>query len=185
VWQAARWRYGAKKVWKQLNRETISVARCTVERLMDDIAMHGVVRGRRVRTTIPDALADRPLDLVQRNFTATRPNQLWVSDLTYVATWAGFVYVAFVTDAFSHRIVGWRASKSLRAISRSTRWSKRSTIATPTARSCTTATEARNILPFATRTGCSTPASNPRWGAAAMRTTTRSLKRSTVCTRPK
>jgi transposase InsO family protein len=115
VWQATRRRYGAKKVWKQLNRETMSVARCTVERLMDDIAMHGVVRGRRVRTTIPDALADRPMDLVQRNFTATRPNQLWVSDLTYVATWAGFVYVAFVTDAFSRRLVGWRASKSLRS----------------------------------------------------------------------
>jgi transposase InsO family protein len=114
VWQATRRRYGAKKVWKQLNREQIPVARCTVERLMDDMDMHGIVRGRRTRTTIPDVLADRPMDLVQRNFTATRPNQLWVSDLTYVATWAGFVYVAFVTDAFSRRIVGWRAARSLR-----------------------------------------------------------------------
>lgn len=115
VWRATRRRYGAKKVWKQLNREQITVARCTVERLMGVLALRGVVRGQRVRTTIPEAMADRPLDLVQRNFTATRPNQLWVSDLTYVATWAGFVYVAFVTDAFSRRIVGWRASRSLRS----------------------------------------------------------------------
>jgi len=115
VWQATRRRYGAKKVWHQLHREQIAVARCTVERLMGEMDLHGVVRGRRVRTTIPDALATRPLDLVQRNFTATRPNQLWVSDFTYVATWSGFVYVAFVTDAFSRRIVGWRASTSMRS----------------------------------------------------------------------
>jgi len=91
------------------------VARCTVERLYKGLGLHGVVRGRRVKTTIPDLLADRPQDLVQRNFTATRPNQLWVSDFTYVATWRGFVYVAFVTDAFSRRIVGWRASTSMRS----------------------------------------------------------------------
>lgn len=114
VWRANRRCYGAKKVWKQLHREQISVARCTVARLMRQQGLRGVVRGRTVRTTIPDALADRPEDLVQRNFTATRPNQLWVSDLTYVATWRGTVYVAFVTDAFSRRIVGWRASTSLR-----------------------------------------------------------------------
>lgn len=115
VWQATRRRYGAKKVWKQLNREAIPVARCTVERLMRALDLRGIVRGRRVKTTIPAAVAERPLDLVQRNFTATRPNQLWVSDFTYVATWSGFVYVAFVTDAFSRRIVGWRASTSLRS----------------------------------------------------------------------
>jgi len=91
------------------------VARCTGERLYKGLGLHGVVRGRRVKTTIPDLLADRPQDLVQRNFTATRPNQLWVSDFTYVATWRGFVYVAFVTDAFSRRIVGWRASTSMRS----------------------------------------------------------------------
>lgn len=115
VWHATRRRYGAKKVWYQLNRERIAVARCTVERLIGAMALHGIMRGRRVRTTIPDALAARPLDLVQRNFTATRPNQLWVSDFTYVATWSGFVYGAFVTDAFSRRIVGWRASTSMRS----------------------------------------------------------------------
>ncbi len=115
VWQATRRRYGGKKVWKELLREGRTVARCTVVRLYRDLGLRGIVRGRRVKTTIPEAMADRPMDLVQRNFTATRPNQLWVSDLTYVATWAGFVYVAFVTDAFSRRIVGWRASRSLRS----------------------------------------------------------------------
>jgi putative transposase len=115
VWRANRRVYGAKKVWKQLNREGIPVARCTVARLMRSLGLRGVVRGRRVRTTRPDLVAERPRDLVQRNFTATRPNQLWVSDLTYVATWRGFVYVAFVIDAFSRRIVGWRASSSLRS----------------------------------------------------------------------
>jgi len=115
VWRANRRVYGAKKVWKQLTREGIPVARCTVARLMRGLGLRGVVRGRRVRTTLPDPLAERPRDLVQRDFTATRPHQLWVSDLTYVATWRGFVYVAFVIDAFSRRIVGWRASSSLRS----------------------------------------------------------------------
>ena len=114
-WRANRRVYGAKKVWKQLNREAIPVARCTVARLMAGLGLRGVVRGRRVRTTIPAVVAERPRDLVERNFNATRPNQLWVADLTYVATWRGFVYVAFVIDAFSRRIVGWRASTSLRS----------------------------------------------------------------------
>jgi len=115
VWQTNRRVYGAKKVWKQLNREKIPVARCTVARLMRDLGLRGVVRGRRMKTTIPEVLAERPRDLVERNFTATRPNQLWVADLTYVATWRGFVYVAFVIDAFSRRIVGWRATSALRS----------------------------------------------------------------------
>ncbi len=107
--------YGAKKVWKQLNREGIAVARCTVAWLMRKMGLEGVVRGRSFKTTIPDEGASRPLDLVDRDFSATRPNQLWVSDLTYVATWRGFVYVAFVIDAFGRRIVGWRVSSSLRS----------------------------------------------------------------------
>ena len=115
VWQANRRVYGAKKVWKQLNRESIPVARCTVARLMRDLGLRGVVRGRWIPTTIPDALAERPRDLVERDFRATRPNQLWVADLTYVATWRGFAYVAFVIDVFSRRIVGWRATDSLRS----------------------------------------------------------------------
>jgi transposase InsO family protein len=105
--------YGARKVWKQLNREDIAVARCTVERLMTKLGLEGVRRGRPCRTTIPDELADKPLDLVNRNFSADRPNRLWVADITYVATWSGFVYVAFVVDVFSRYIVGWRVLKSL------------------------------------------------------------------------
>ena len=115
VWHENRRIYGARKVWRQLQREGFKVARCTVERLMRNLGLAGAVRGRRIRTTIPDEEAARPADLVERDFTATRPNQLWVADLTYVATWAGFVYVAFVIDAFSRRIVGWRVSQSLRS----------------------------------------------------------------------
>ncbi|MDE0874932.1 MAG: IS3 family transposase [Acidimicrobiales bacterium] len=107
--------YGVRKVWRQLNREGIGVARCTTERLMNKLDIHGVVRGRRIKTTLPAGLAERPLDLVNRDFRATRPNALWVADLTYVATWRGFVYVAFIIDAFARRIVGWRVSMSLRA----------------------------------------------------------------------
>ncbi|MGH7927887.1 MAG: IS3 family transposase [Candidatus Binatia bacterium] len=106
--------YGVRKVWRQLKREGFHVARCTVARLMRDLGLRGVVRGRKVKTTVPDALLDRPLDRVKRQFNAFRPNALWVADLTYVATWRGFVYVAFVIDAFARRIVGWRVSSSLR-----------------------------------------------------------------------
>lgn len=107
--------YGADKVWRQLHREGHVVARCTVERLMRGAGLRGVTRGRAFTvTTEPDVLAARPPDLVQREFRATRPNQLWVADITYVATWAGFVYVAFVIDVFSRAIVGWRVSNSLR-----------------------------------------------------------------------
>lgn len=114
VWDANRRVYGVRKVWRQLRREGTTVARCTVERLMRAEGLAGVVRGRRVRTTVPDVAAERPGDLVQRHFSATRPNQLWVADVTYVATWSGFVYVAFVIDVFSRRIVGWRASANMR-----------------------------------------------------------------------
>ena len=106
--------YGARKVWRQLHREGIVVARCTVERLMGELHLQGVRRGKTRRTTTPDVTAPRPADLVDRDFSATRPNQLWVADLTYVATWSGFVYVAFIIDAFSRFLVGWRASRSLR-----------------------------------------------------------------------
>ena len=115
VWDENFQVYGVKKVWKQLNREGVPVARCTVARLMRDLGLEGAVRGRKFTTTVADDAAARPLDLVDRDFTATRPNQLWVSDLTYVATWRGFVYVAFVIDVFARRIVGWRASSSLRS----------------------------------------------------------------------
>jgi len=105
--------YGARKVWKQMHRESICVARCTVERLMRAQGLKGVRRGRRCKTTIPDDVAVRPMDLVNRQFTAVRPDQLWVADFTYVATWSGFVYVAFVIDVFARRIVGWRAARSM------------------------------------------------------------------------
>ena len=106
--------YGARKVWRQLHREGIRVARCTVERLMRELGLRGAVRGKARRTTTPDVAAARPADLVERDFSAVRPNQLWVADLTYVATWSGFVYVALVIDAFSRFIVGWQAARSLR-----------------------------------------------------------------------
>jgi transposase InsO family protein len=105
--------YGADKVWKQLGRERIDVARCTVERLMRGAGLRGVVRGKSVRTTVPEAKAPCPLDRVNREFRAERPNALWVSDFTYVSTWQGFVYVAFVIDVFARRIVGWRVSSSM------------------------------------------------------------------------
>jgi len=114
VWEANFRVYGARKVWRQLNREGIHVARCTVGRLMRAMGLRGAVRGRTFKTTVADDTAVRPLDLVSRDFTARRPNELWVADLTYVATWRGFVYVAFVIDVFSRTIVGWRASGSLR-----------------------------------------------------------------------
>ena len=106
--------YGVRKSWRQLQREGVTVARCTVARLMRLAGLHGVVPGRRTTTTRPDTAVPCPEDLVQRRFTAERPNQLWVADFTYVATWRGFVYVAFVVDVFSRRIVGWRAHTTLR-----------------------------------------------------------------------
>jgi len=105
--------YGARKVWRQLGREGHVVARCTVERLMGALGLQGIVRGRKCRTTISDDRAERPLDRVNRQFQASRPNELWVADFTYVATWAGFVYVAFVIDVFARRIIGWRVARSM------------------------------------------------------------------------
>jgi len=115
VWQENFQLYGVRKMWRQLNREAIAVARCTVARLMARMGLRGVVRGRQFRTTVADAALARPEDRVQRNFAAERPDALWVSDLTYVATWRGFVYVAFVIDAYARRIVGWRVSNTLRS----------------------------------------------------------------------
>ncbi|WP_326533812.1 IS3 family transposase [Pseudorhodoferax sp.] len=114
VWQANMQVYGADKVWRQLAREGTAVARCTVERLMRSMGLRGVMRGKVVRTTIGDAKAPCPLDRVNRQFRAERPNQLWVSDFTYVSTWQGWLYVAFVIDVFARRIVGWRVSSSMR-----------------------------------------------------------------------
>ena len=114
VWNSNLQVYGADKVWRQLNREGIAVARCTVERLMRRQGLHGVRRGKVVRTTVPDKAVPCPQDRVNRQFKAARPNQLWVSDFTYVSTWQGWLYVAFVIDVFARRIVGWRVSSSMR-----------------------------------------------------------------------
>ena len=113
VWEANHRNYGARKVWKQLKRESFSGARCTVERLMKQLGVEGVKRARRCITTIPSKIAYKPLDLVNRKFSADQPNQLWVADITYVASWSGFVYVAFVIDVFSRYIVGWRVLKHI------------------------------------------------------------------------
>ena len=113
VWHANWQVYGADKVWRQMNREGIVVARCTVERLMRQLGLQGARRGKKVRTTISDTKAPCPLDRVNRVFKAERPNQLWVSDFTYVSTWQGWLYVAFVIDVYARRIVGWRVSRSM------------------------------------------------------------------------
>ena len=115
VWRENFEVYGVRKVWRQLNREAIAVARCTVARLMAEMGLAGAVRGRTVRTTVHDPAAPCPRDRVNRQFQAPRPNALWLSDFTYVATWAGFVHVALVIDAFARRIVGWRVSRSMQA----------------------------------------------------------------------
>ena len=115
VWKDNFEVYGVRKVWRQLVREGFDVARCTVARLMKQMGIEGIVRGKKVRTTIPDKAAPCPMDRVNRQFRTPAPNVLWVSDFTYVSTWGGFVYVAFVIDAFARRIVGWRVSRSARA----------------------------------------------------------------------
>jgi putative transposase len=115
VWEENFRVYGVRKVWRQLGREGIGVARCTVARLMRQMGLQGIVRGKSVRTTISDKAAPCPFDRVNRDFKAPAPNRLWVSDFTYVATWAGFAYVAFVIDAYARRIVGWRVSRTAEA----------------------------------------------------------------------
>ena len=107
--------YGVRKVWRQMRREGFEVARCTVARLMGELGLQGVIRGKPVRTTISDKASPCPLDHVNRQFHAPAPDRLWLSDFTYVATWAGFVYVAFVIDAYARRIVGWRVSRTAHA----------------------------------------------------------------------
>jgi putative transposase len=113
VWRVNLCVYGVDKVWRQLKREGIAVARCTVERLMRQAGLAGVRRGKVIRTTVPNPSAPCPRDYVNRQFVAQRPNQLWVSDFTYVSTWQGFVYVAFVIDVYARFIVGWRVSRSM------------------------------------------------------------------------
>jgi putative transposase len=177
--------YGARKVWRQLHREGTTVARCTVERLLRELGLEGVRRGKPRRTTTPDAAAARPADLVARDFSATRPNQLWVADLTYVATWSGFVYVALVVDAFSRFIVGWQASRSLRtdlaldALEMAI-WRRQASCRGW----CITRTGAANTCRSATPSGSPRPGRSPRWARSATPTTTPSPRPSSACTRP-
>lgn len=114
IWLANREVYGADKVWRQMHREGQPVARCTVERLMRAMGLQGVVRGKNVRTTQSEPATSTPRDLVKREFTAQRPDQLWVADFTFVSTWQGFAYVAFIIDVYSRFIVGWRVSRHMR-----------------------------------------------------------------------
>jgi transposase InsO family protein len=177
--------YGARKVWRQLHREGIGVARCTVERLMGELGLQGVRRGKAHKTTTPEAAATRPADLVERDFSATRPNQLWVADLTSVATWSGFVYVAFVVDAFSRFIVGWQASRSLRtdlaldALEMAI-WSRRGELEGLVHHS----DRAASISPSATPSASPRRGRSPRWAPAATRSTTPWPRPSSGCTRP-
>ena len=153
------------------------MARCTVARLMRDLGLRGVVRGRRITTTIPDAAGGAPAGPGGAGLPATRPNQLWVADLTYVATWRGFVYVAFVIDVFSRRIVGWRATSSLRSDLALDALEQALYDRDTDAGSCITATAACSTCRFGTPSGWRRRASSPRSAAAATRTTTRSPRR--------
>jgi putative transposase len=177
--------YGARKIWRQLHREGIAVARCTVERLMGELGLEGVRRGKPRRTTTAEAAAARPADLVKRDFSATRPNQLWVADLTDVATWSGFVYVALVIDAFSRFLVGWQASRSLRtdlaleALEMAI-WRRQAQLEGLVHHS----DRAANTCRFATPNAWPRPARSPRLVPAATATTTPWPRPSSASTRP-
>ena len=175
VWDEHHQVYGPRKVWRQLRRDGHRVARCTVRRLMRAMGLQGAVRGRAwAITTQADRGAARPLDLVDRHFTATQPNQLWVADFTYVATWRGFAYVAFVIDVFARRIVGWRVAASLHTdFVLDARSNKPSTTAVGTtwATWCTTVTAARSTCRCATPSDSPTPASSRRSEAVGTRMT--------------
>jgi hypothetical protein len=178
--------YGVRKVWRQLQREGQEVARCTIERLMQTMGLQGVIRGKPVRTTISEKAAPCPLDHVNRRFKAPRPNALWVADFTYVATWAGFVYVAFVIDTYARRIVGWRVSRTARA-SCSMLSSRLFMIEDRCIRagSCITVTEAANTSRSNTLSAWPKPGSSLPWAASATATTMPSPKRSMASTRPR
>lgn len=154
--------YGVRKVWRQMNRYGFAVARCTVERLMRDLGLQGVIRGKPVRTTISNKAAPCLLDHVNRHFHAPAPNMLWVSDFTYVATWASFVYVAFVFDVYARYIVGWRVSRTAHGSSCWTPWNRLSTsdALSIVAASSTTATAAANMSPSDIRSTSLRQASN-------------------------
>ena len=174
--------YGARKVWRQMLREGFAVASCTVERLMADLGLHGVIRGKPIRTTVQDKAAPCPLDHVNRVFHAPVPNRLWLSDFTYVSIWSGFVYVAFVIDAYARRIVGWRVSRTALPASSSMLSNRPCTNGDPfiVAASCTIPTGALNMSASATPSVWRKPASNRLSAVSATATTTHWLRRSTA-----
>ena len=178
--------YGARKVWRQLRREGREVARCTVERLMRTLGLQGAVRGRPVKTTISDKATPCPLDRVNRQFQTPRPNMLWVSDFTYVATWQGFVYVAFVIDTFARRIVGWRVSRTAHAGFVLDALEQALHDRRPVGRGgLVHHSEAASMFRSNTPNAWWKPVSNHRSGVLATAMTTRSPRPSTVFTRPR
>jgi putative transposase len=187
VWEENFQVYGVRKVWRALQREGITVARCTVARLMRQMGLKGGVRGRSVKTTLSDRGAPCPADRVNRQFQAPRPNMLWVSDFTYVATWQGFVYVAFVIDAFARRIVGWRVSRSARADFVLDALEQALYDRRPIGKAALfiTAIAVCSTSRSGTPSASPRPASSRRWAASVTPTTTPSLKPSTACTRPR
>ena len=182
--------YGVRKVWRQLQREGFDVARCTVARLMRAMGLEGIIRGKPIRTTVSDKAAPCPLDHVNRQFHAPAPNMLWVSDFTYVATWTGFVYVAFVIDTYARRIVGWRVSRTahasfvLDALEQALH-DRQPVQGSRLVHHSTTAIEAANTSPSDTPSAWRRPASSLRWVASATLTTMLSPKPSTASTRPR
>lgn len=177
--------YGVRKVWRQLQREGYDIARCTVARLMRTLGLQGIIRGKPAKTTVSDKAAPCPLDRVNRYFKAPAPNMLWLSDFTYVATWQGFVYVAFVIDAFARRIVGWRASRTVHAASCSMPSTRRFMIGGPSiaAGSSTILIAACNTCRSSIPSGWRRQASSRRSEVSVTVTTMLSPKRATVFTR--
>ena len=181
--------YGARKVWLVLNREGIAVARCTVERLMTELGLTGAVRGKVKRTTIADPAAARPADLVQRRFAPPAPNRLWAADLTYVSTWSGFAYVAFVTDAYARRILGWRVASTMATAMvldgiEQAIWTRQREGLFDLKMLYTIQIEDLNTHRSGSLSGSRKPASSRRLVRSAAPTITRWPRRSTGCTKP-
>ena len=189
VWHVNRQVNGVEKVWRQLKREGIAVARCTVERLMRQRGLAGVMKGKKVRTTYADVAAPCPRDCVNRQFVAERPNQLWVSDFTYVSSWQGFVYVAFVIDVYSRFIVGWRVSRSMQTDFVLDALEQALYARQPDPNSLIhhsiTVTAACSTCQFATPSIWQRPVLSHRSAARATATTTRWQKPLTVCIKPR
>jgi len=183
VWEENFRVYSVRKVWRQLNREGTAAARCTVARLMAEMGLAGAVRGKAMKTTVPDPAAPCPEDRVNRAFHSPAPNRLWLSDFTYVATWVGFVYVALVIDAFARRIVGWRVSRSMQVSSSSMPSSRRCTSGGPSGTPAwfTTSIAARNT----DRGAASRPSSLPRSNGSTGTTTAACSSRSETSRRQK